>query len=421
MNVMMVLRDPAVLAGEERSMTLESNALRARGHQVHLMHGVSEIENGSADGDICLPELFDLAPFVERSSVRQRLKALLSYVERHSIDVIHLHATLRYAVARRLVVRVPIVSTAHVVSCPNHTRYLWTERRACDRKIGLGCLTTGYRTLGCGHLGNGAPLGLPGFARGMVMDHRVRAQYARSHRTIAPSQWMARFLEATGMPANRIRVLEPPLPEQAPIGKWPDGIPILTFVGRLVDFKGADQLIEASAQLDVDHRVAIVGSGPALEHLRRVAQDCGVTDRVDFYGALPPAEVDRLRRRSSAVVVPSLMPETYGMVGSEALALGVPVVGFGVGGTAECLALGGRLAATVAPLDVAALARELRKIVTQPPTDAERRAAAQAVRSALASARHGERLLRIYGEAIDTACAEGFGGGCAEPTDHHNP
>jgi glycosyltransferase involved in cell wall biosynthesis len=321
---------------------------------------------------------------------------------------------IRFAAARRLVSRVPVVSTAHVVLCPNHARYLWNERRACDRAIGLGCLTTGYRKLGCGHLGNGEPLALPGFVRGMAMDARIRAQVARSHRAIAPSQWMASYLAANGVPPGRIRVLEPPLPDQAPVAGRPDGVPVLTFVGRLVDFKGADQLIRASALLSFDHRVAIVGIGPARERLRRLAQEYGLGDRVDFHGALSPPAVDRLRRRSSVVVVPSLWPETYGMVGSEALALGVPVVGFGVGGSAEWLALGGPIAATAAPLDVLGLARQLTRMVREPPTDAQRRAAARTVRAALASARHGERLAAVYAEAVVTASGQSAGAATSE-------
>jgi glycosyltransferase involved in cell wall biosynthesis len=400
MRILMVLRDPAVLAGEERSVVLEAGALRALGHQVHLMHAAPAIPEGLTDGDFFAPELLDLAPLVERRAVRQAVRRLTAYVAQQSIDVIHLHGTLRFAVARRLAARMPMVSTAHVVSCPNRTRYLWNERRACEREIGLGCLSTGYRKLGCGHLGNGEPVGLPGFARGMVMDRRARAQIAASHRAIAPSHWMAGYLAANGTPRDRIRVLEPPLPGQGPIAERPAGVPTLTYAGRLVDFKGPDQLIRASSLLEFDHRVAIVGAGPAMRELRRLAADCGVADRVDFHGALVPGELDRVRRRSAAIVVPSLWPETYGMVGAEALALGVPVVGFGIGGSAEWLALGGSLATTVDALDVAALARTLTRLVADPPSDADRRAIATAVRRSLASKRHGERLVAVYEEAI---------------------
>jgi glycosyltransferase involved in cell wall biosynthesis len=217
---------------------------------------------------------------------------------------------------------------------------------------------------------------------------------------------MAGYLAANGTPPDRIRVLEPPLPDQGPIAERSSGVPTLTYTGRLVDFKGPDQLIRASSLLEFDHRVAIVGAGPAMRALRRLAADCGVAARVDFHGALAPAELDRIRRRSAAIVVPSLWPEVYGMVGAEALALGVPVVGTGIGGSAEWLALGGPLATTVDALDVAALARTLTGLVADPPSDAERRAVAIAVRRSLASKRHGERLAAIYHEAIAAASAE---------------
>jgi hypothetical protein len=75
-------------------------------------------------------------------------------------------------------------------------------------------------------------------------------------------------------------------------------------------------------------------------------------------------------------------------------------VGFGIGGSAEWLALGGSLATTVDALDVGALARTLTRLVADPPSDVERRAVATAVRRSLAAKRHGERLAAVYEEAI---------------------
>lgn len=399
-NILMGVEDPSALAGTERSVVLATKALRASGHRVFLLHAAADIPADLADGDISLPELFDVSQFVERPSVRAAWVRLRHFLAENEIDVVHLHWLLRFAVLRRLVAHIPVVFTTHVVLCPNGARYLWNERRACDRKIGLGCLTVGYRTKGCGHLGNGQPLGLAGFSRGMALDRHTRSGIARSHRIVTPSRWMADYMAANGAESSKIRVVEPPLSDDlTAVDALPDSPPTLTFVGRLVDFKGADQLIRASALLNFDHRIVIIGHGPQ-SGLRRLADELGVTDRLLLTGSLPPSEVDDLRLRSSVVVVPSLWPETFGMVGSEALALGIPVVAYRGGGSPEWIKLGGCLAAGVDAGDIRSLARELDRFVRDPPSTQERQAVASTVRTALQVDRHANRLLAVYHEAV---------------------
>ena len=105
-----------------------------------------------------------------------------------------------------------------------------------------------------------------------------------------------------------------------------DGAEIL-FVGRLIDEKRVDLLVDAMALLrDVDARCAIVGDGPERQALAEQTVQLRVDDRVRFHGRVDEGEVARHLRAASVLVMPSLR-EGYGLTVAEGQAAGaVPVV-----------------------------------------------------------------------------------------------
>jgi len=76
-----------------------------------------------------------------------------------------------------------------------------------------------------------------------------------------------------------------------------------------------------------------------VEALRRRSVDGGLDDRVGFPGPRTGADLDRSYAEADLMVLAS-RAETYGMVVTEALARGVPVVATDVGGVAEALGHG---------------------------------------------------------------------------------
>src|SRR4029079_10603109 len=67
----------------------------------------------------------------------------------------------------------------------------------------------------------------------------------------------------------------------------------LLAVGRAVDKKGFDDLLDALAKLpkDLHWRLAHVGGGPLLDALKAKAQTLRLADRVEWLGAQPQAAV----------------------------------------------------------------------------------------------------------------------------------
>jgi teichuronic acid biosynthesis glycosyltransferase TuaC len=109
---------------------------------------------------------------------------------------------------------------------------------------------------------------------------------------------------------------------------------VFLCVARLSAEKGHFSLIEAFARGFAGNpavRLRLVGDGPSRTTLEQQSCRLGVTDQVDFAGALPAAGVRAEMEAADAFVLASLF-ETFGVVVIEAFACGLPVVSTASGG-----------------------------------------------------------------------------------------
>jgi glycosyltransferase involved in cell wall biosynthesis len=107
---------------------------------------------------------------------------------------------------------------------------------------------------------------------------------------------------------------------------------------------------------------------------------------------VPPATVLATMARASVVIVPSIFPEPFGLVATEAMAVGTPVVASAVGGLPDVLDHG-RAGVLVPPGDPTALRRAVVELLVDP----DRRAAlAAAGRRQAARLDGSEAMLAIY-------------------------
>ncbi len=185
---------------------------------------------------------------------------------------------------------------------------------------------------------------------------------------VVTSLWTRRWLlDNYAIAPQRIHVAPPGNDPAAVAVGTPDGGALLC-VAAVVPHKGHDVMIAALAELARESwRLVIIGSldrdHDFVERVRRQAAASAIDDRIDFRGARTAADVERAYAAADLVVLPSHF-ETYGMVVTEALSHGVPVLATEVGGIAEALgetAAGRRPGILVAPGDPAALASALRR------------------------------------------------------------
>ena len=93
--------------------------------------------------------------------------------------------------------------------------------------------------------------------------------------------------------------------------------PTVAYVGKLIEQKGVQVLIEAMKS--VAARLVVVGFGP-----ERAAFEAMAPQRTLFTGALEHRHIRHLFALADVAVVPSIFPEAFGMVAAEAAATGTP-------------------------------------------------------------------------------------------------
>jgi glycosyltransferase involved in cell wall biosynthesis len=228
-----------------------------------------------------------------------------------------------------------------------------------------------------------------------ALNARERETLHAASAVVATSAWAARrLIDHHGLVASRVHVVAPGT-DPAPLASGTGGASRLLCVASVTARKGQDLLIEALAAVaDLPWHCVCVGPpgrDPAYAAaLRHLIGRAGLGDRVRLAG---PRTGERLAGAYAAadLVVLASRAETYGMVVTEALARGIPVLATAVGGVPQALGQapdGGVPGILVPPEDPAALAAALRRWFGEP----------ELRRRLRISARHRRRMLQPWQE-----------------------
>ncbi len=214
---------------------------------------------------------------------------------------------------------------------------LRTRLRSFRPDVSIGFMFAGYATLAAAATGLRVPIAASEHTA--FHHYRQRALQARLLRRMAP------HFAAITIPSERVRTGYPKvvadrmtvIPNPLAIAGIDRSLPDqgrrkrLLAVGNLRAEKGHSVLIEAFARIAGDHPdwdLKIVGEGPLKPVLDQAIRDSGLDGRAEISGAV--ADIQAEYRHSDLFVMPSAY-ESFGLATAEALAAGVPAVGF-----AEC-------------------------------------------------------------------------------------
>lgn len=187
--------------------------------------------------------------------------------------------------------------------------------------------------------------------------HPERAVLAAAESVITTSEWTRqRLVQEHDLSPDRVHVAEPGV-DAADLAPGSVAGENLLCVAAVTPNKGHAVLLAAlSSMTDRPWRCLLVGSTTRdrafVDRLSQQARASGIDDRVEFAGPRTGADLAEAYAEADVVVLAS-RAETYGMVVTEALARGLPVVASAVGGLPEALGHGadGSLPGLLVPPD----------------------------------------------------------------------
>lgn len=112
------------------------------------------------------------------------------------------------------------------------------------------------------------------------------------------------------------------------VERWGVRMPFVLAVATLEPRKNLDHLLRAfvrATRADVSHLVLVGRPGSAESHLRSLARELNMLDRVTFVGYVPRSQLPLLYAAATAFAFPSLY-EGFGLPPLEAMACGTPVL-----------------------------------------------------------------------------------------------
>ncbi len=135
------------------------------------------------------------------------------------------------------------------------------------------------------------------------------------------------------------------------------------YIGRMVEEKGLEDMVDALALCPPDVSLLFLGSGPYLLALEQKVQEAGLTDRVRFLPRRPLEELPQVMNALDAFILPSRTTprwkEQFGRVIIEAHACETPVIGSSSGAIPEVIGDAGLVFAERDPKALAAAIMEL--------------------------------------------------------------
>jgi glycosyltransferase involved in cell wall biosynthesis len=157
------------------------------------------------------------------------------------------------------------------------------------------------------------------------------------NKIIVASKYMKYWLEKNGFDPDNIEII--PYFTQPNIGLSPEKSKenVILFVGRLHWTKGLQYLLQALIYVKEPFKLLVCGEGPYEEKAKELVKDLNLSRKVKFIGWVDSHNLAKYYLMSSLIVIPSLWPEPFGIVGIEAMSYGKPVVAFDVGGISEWL------------------------------------------------------------------------------------
>jgi len=321
-------------------------------------------------------------------------------------DVVYVHLIESTALEARLLEIAPAVLFAHSyhgMCISGEKTFKFPDVRPCALPFGWKCLLHFYPNR-CGGL---SPITMWQDYLKQSERHSMLPKYSA---IATASEYLRRELIANGVEPRRVHKIAMPVsaafaePSARQVASSTDETRRILFVGRMGLLKGTGILLEAlpavAAALNSKINLTFIGDGPARDTWEERARGVEARDpriSIQMEGWKKPQEVRARLAEADLLVVPSVWPETFGLVGPEAGRLGIPAAAFDVGGISEWLVDGvnGELAPGNPPT-AQGLADAIVRCLRDPAAYQRLRAGALEISQRFDTKLHVESLIEIF-------------------------
>lgn len=336
MKICIICPQWGYFGGREQYLIDAVDELSKRGHVCFLIY--EELTKKSVTSTTaknilkyCIPILGELETNIDMHYA----KMLRHILEKERPDVVFINDIKNIVLLKYLVEYGKLVAMMHYgwLFCLRNVRVLYFSRNACYQRLSLKCFLHGCffrksqkasRILLCYN---------------SLKKHLILIRlYMRIDRHVVASSYMKNLFLQHGFKDYQVEIIS--LFTETPmfhVGKSVIKEPVIVFIGRIDRYKGVDCLLMSLCNIKLPFKCFIVGEGSFLPHCKKLSHKLGLEKSVTFLGWLPREDTKTYLKDASIVVVPSIMPEAFGMVGLEAMAYGKPVVAFNNGGISDWL------------------------------------------------------------------------------------
>lgn len=247
-------------------------------------------------------------------------------------DIIYVHRLEGYQNLSQLTkCRIPVIRFYHdhKLFCLREHKYRTLSHKTCTKPTGLRCIPC------LGFLGRGKGK-LKIKYNSLSRLHKEQRENRKLSGFVVASQYMKDHLTAHGFDPSKIKVLPLyPFREVDQPGELDDNY--LLYAGQILRGKGIDTLLQAVKIMKNRIKLVIAGTGRQKEEYEKMMVDLGLQKQVSFIGFVKQEKLINLYKKCTCLVMPSRVPETFGLSGLEAMSFAKPVIASAVGGIGQWL------------------------------------------------------------------------------------
>ncbi len=255
-------------------------------------------------------------------------KKIAKLIKDEQPDIAHLHLIYHHLSPSILVAlkkaKIPTVMTLHdwKLICPAYS--LFTEGDVCERCRG------GHYVQCFKHrcIKNSRPASLIGTVEAYI--HHAKKYYENYiDLLIAPSQFVKDKFISFGWPEEKIRLVRHFLPINFVRATQATEIPSesrFAYIGRFTEEKGVNKLVDFWINKNLPYVLDLYGDGPIKSKIIKKIETSQLKSRIFVHGQKTREDIFAGLDHTTAIIIPSLSWETFGLTAIESFARGVPAI-----------------------------------------------------------------------------------------------